>query len=363
MTENELYHHGVKNMKWGVRRYQNPDGTLTELGKRRLESTKKENRPTSQEGVNGWVHNQVAEDYGTAKSALGSVRDVSSSANSMARRRAEKQRQKMKDEMDVSSMSDKELQQVINRMNLEQSYKRLKTQDVKTGSDYASDILSTVGEVVGIAGGVAGIMVAIHTLKHGEDAGMENELYHHGIKGQKWGVRRYQNYNGSYTQKGLARYRDKEAKYGRADRLYKETKRLYKAQQKGNDLIDPKSGKNIRIDKNVVKEAAQEKRAAKRKMSMQYKQLKRDYRADKGKELYRSGKTISGEQVKASLGIIAAGYGGAALANRFLNADKQGLAAATLVASSATEIALAANYVNRAGKLRAYYGHTGHDYD
>lgn len=35
MMNNELYHYGVKGMKWGVRRYQNKDGTLTSAGKER----------------------------------------------------------------------------------------------------------------------------------------------------------------------------------------------------------------------------------------------------------------------------------------------------------------------------------------
>lgn len=33
----EMYHHGILGMKWGIRRYQNKDGSLTPAGKRRAD--------------------------------------------------------------------------------------------------------------------------------------------------------------------------------------------------------------------------------------------------------------------------------------------------------------------------------------
>lgn len=50
---NELYHHGIKGMKWGVRRYQNADGSLTPAGKKRANSlvdTTPRRKPYSKDG-------------------------------------------------------------------------------------------------------------------------------------------------------------------------------------------------------------------------------------------------------------------------------------------------------------------------
>ena len=40
--EDYLEHYGIKGMRWGIRRYQNPDGTLTELGKKQYEKERSE---------------------------------------------------------------------------------------------------------------------------------------------------------------------------------------------------------------------------------------------------------------------------------------------------------------------------------
>lgn len=40
----ELYHYGVKGMRWGVRKYQNDDGSLTEKGEKRFAKVKSKKR-------------------------------------------------------------------------------------------------------------------------------------------------------------------------------------------------------------------------------------------------------------------------------------------------------------------------------
>lgn len=49
MNNNELTHHGILGMKWGIRRFQNKDGSYTSRGKERYKKSSKNPREMSNE--------------------------------------------------------------------------------------------------------------------------------------------------------------------------------------------------------------------------------------------------------------------------------------------------------------------------
>lgn len=102
--EYELQHHGIKGMKWGVRRFQNKDGGLTPAGKKRNKS------------------DDYHEDYKRAH-----------------------------DKKPISQMSTKELQERNNRLQMEQNYKRL-TQKKSKGKAVVQAFIATAGTIVAVEG-------------------------------------------------------------------------------------------------------------------------------------------------------------------------------------------------------------------
>lgn len=120
MEKNEemLEHHGIKGQKWGVRRFQNKDGTRTALGKKR------ESSPDAKEKE--------------------------------ARKADVKNRR---------TMSDADLKKRIERMRLEKEYKTLVDEDTAPGKRYVSEILSAAGKktlTIAAAGALAyGVKVAM----------------------------------------------------------------------------------------------------------------------------------------------------------------------------------------------------------
>ncbi len=184
-------------------------------------------------------------------------------------------------------------------------------------------------------------------------------LVHHGIKGQRWGIRRYQNFDGSYTAAGLKRYQKAKDAYDESRAKYKEVKA---------------SG-----DKMATQRARNEMRVARAEEKKHYRHLKQDKLGDEGKQLYAEGKRINvnkGTIRKVSSIISAAGLVGAAVAyyspyvvGKTLTVGRMSIPVNAITVTSAvlagtTAAVGATKLIGRAvteptnKRLRAYYAHT-----
>ena len=171
-----------------------------------------------------------------------------------------------------------------------------------------------------------------------------NYLIHWGIKGQKWGIRRYQNFDGSYTQAGLARYFKSKNRYESAKSNYQSIK-----QDKNSSRYSKQ------YSKSKVKEAKQQ-------MNKDYKHLKQDKLADKGKVRYGNGERITAKSntnrilaTIASVGYSAAVYG--YNSNMINKKTAMGIGLGTTALAGAVKVK---DIIDSIGdrELRAYYAHS-----
>lgn len=127
----------------------------------------------------------------------------------------------------------------------------------------------------------------------------EDYLEHHGIKGQKWGIRRYQNADGSLTEEGRRRYDIKEAKI---------KAKAEKASARASLKVAKMNAKTEKLAAKNLKKATKE----------QAKILKMEMKAAKKQAAYAKGKAF-GESFARSFG---SGFGqkfGEGMGNTFGN--------------------------------------------
>ena len=125
--ENELRHHGVKGQKWGVRRYQNADGSLKSSGKKRYakESDKADKPKTPSKAVASVkkIASSGAKKIETKKVESAAKKEAKKEA--VAARKAEMQELEAMRKRSVKDMTDTELKNSIERMRKEKEYAEL----------------------------------------------------------------------------------------------------------------------------------------------------------------------------------------------------------------------------------------------
>ena len=144
----ELQHGGIKGQKWGVRRYQNSDGSLTPAGIKRY----RDEAGDIERRLNTNKREMTADDY---QNAIKKTKSVGEGIDSV--RKFNDDGKKLKDpamerriRKSTEQMSDKELQQRVQRLNMEDNYTRMMMhrEHLQQGEDYVNKMLDVSATVV-----------------------------------------------------------------------------------------------------------------------------------------------------------------------------------------------------------------------
>ena len=170
----DISHFGILGMKWGVRRYQNKDGSLTNAGKKQKVKSSKD--MTDDELISSIKRKSLESTYdrqnkqNKQKSKLQLTKDIfdlSSQATNQLRNINQRSRPSKK-RMNLSKMTDQQLRDKINRENLERQYNDLFSSEetISKGKRIVSSILDNAGTVLSVGASSLGIALAIKEFKN-----------------------------------------------------------------------------------------------------------------------------------------------------------------------------------------------------
>lgn len=168
----ELYHHGTKGMKWGVRRYQNKDGSLTPAGIKRYnrEVQKLKDREAS---IKAKEKAKKYQDKLDKKKSELDEREAALKGKPASKSTSKPTAtNKQSPTKSIKDMSDAELRAVVNRLQLEQQYRNLNPQQVSKGKKFVD---SVVGKVLAPAAQEVGKEVAKKLLTNVANAALESD--------------------------------------------------------------------------------------------------------------------------------------------------------------------------------------------